>query len=698
MKVKNQDINTPDTDIHYSEPALSDPNRGISHRTTNHVRRNYDGTVDTTQGSMQVDEVSMETTNTNFVVDTEEVVVKTTEPVKARGASQMKRQQPVRQSVQPSKQQVKTKPKSVVKPVNVQSPQTQYDVIKPKKKSNLPLILGICIGVLFAIVIAVLLVIKLTPKRVEQDYNTSGRYALDRLQSALNSYDAVAIDTAVGMTEGDSYLAQEWAYVNKVQLREEYIKKVCSLIVFTYPDVPVLTNKGTVLVDSNGNALTETSFMNTGESFSVRVPDYEKMLEVIQIDKDFIISLYKQSGYTPEEDYTFEEDLFNLFCQYMVDNVDIPMKDIEMALPLGLDYNNSPIVLDDALLDDALFGSDEFHKLCKEFSILAMEWKGTKIEYYTEKEEVHNEDYDAWYKVFKKVYDADNGRFNPRTSLWEPWYLRDENNVLILDENGEKIVNYYSVKDENGKDWIQPDETILVNVEKEREVPIDWVEETGIPYVMLGTNFLQNKYTGDYPTVFRVGDGSRDFPAGIGTSIVTKILCDDGKYHNVKVALLGYWTGQEAIDYAEGFSAKNRGFTTTSPVKLITFELEIENLEDKPITFERSEMTLCDANSNVSSRTGTLYGFFEDIMINGNASLIINDWASSTELQQKYVAWGETFDRDFPIVFFDALAGTGEISSYSAYEQFTGTSVVTEEDVNSQNYKKSTGTGGGYVE
>jgi hypothetical protein len=147
---------------------------------------------------------------------------------------------------------------------------------------------------------------------------------------------------------------------------------------------------------------------------------------------------------------------------------------------------------------------------------------------------------------------------------------------------------------------------------------------------------------------------------------------------------MGYWTDQDAIDYAEKFSTKNRGFTTSSVVQLICYEIYIENLEDEPFSFVSSEMTLADRNTNISSRTGTMYGFSETVYLAGHGDAdkldrtIINDWATSTELAQKYVCWGKDFGRTYSMVFFDCLAGTGEIPTYSAYEQFTGKSNLTE--------------------
>lgn len=561
--------------------------------------------------------------------------------------------------------------------VSPQEPVQAFTTPVKRKKPIIPVILGIVlvVALIFAAV-KIVNVIKLKNTPMLIDNTNSGKQVYDNILVALNTYDAETLDSLIGVEEGDSYLAQEWAYVNRVQLREEYLSKIGSLVRFTYPQEKVLNGKGEVMTDDLGNPLTQTSSMSNGEAITVTVPDYAELENIITGDSDYILQLYKSSNYS-EDSYTFEEDLFNLFCQYVVDSVAMPTKQVDVNLPLGTGVDGSTIVVDDSELDDALFGTDEFHNACRTFSKICIQFTGKGTETYKVKEEVHNDEYDEWYAVFKKYYDADNGKFNPKTSKWEPWYVRDKNNKLILDENGEKIVNYYSVKDENGNDWIQPDETILVEVEKTREIDVPWTEERGIPYVMVGTNYLQNKYTGSYPTVFRVGDGSRDFPAGIGTTIVTHVLCTDGQYHNVKVAMQGYWTDQDAIDYAESFSTKNKGFTVTSPVKLICFEFTVENLEEEPITFV-SEMTICDRNANVGSRTGTLYGFYEQVTLDAHETKMLNDWASSTELEQKYIAWGKSFGRTYPLVYFDMLAGTGYVPSYSAYEKFTGTPKVTQ--------------------
>jgi hypothetical protein len=517
----------------------------------------------------------------------------------------------------------------------------------------------------------------------ETSYESSGRFVLDSLKNALNNYDATTIDSLVGTEDGDSYLAQEWAYVNRVKLRQEFIQKVCALVDFEYPTVQQLSTTGVGMTNADGSAIMIESYMNSGESMKVTIPDYDKIAQTMDEDKTYIEQMFKSAKYT-DKDYAWNDEMANLMLQYICDKPSIPTKQVDLTVTIRLSTSGTPYVESDADLDDLLFGSEDFHYMCAKFSQICVGWTGYKDEHYTTQELQHNPEYDDWYAIFIQYYEADNGKFNKRTSKWEPWYLRDDENNYVYDENGEKVVNYYSVKDENGNDWIQPDETILVDVDNVRQVEDPWVDETGIMYNWIGQNYIQNEYTGTGSTVVRVGDGSIDYPAGIGTTIITKVLGTDGKYHDVKVALMGYWTDQDAIDYAEKFSTKNRGFTTSSVVQLICYEIYIENLEDEPFSFVSSEMTLADRNTNISSRTGTMYGFSETVYLAGHGDAdkldrtIINDWATSTELAQKYVCWGKDFGRTYSMVFFDCLAGTGEIPTYSAYEQFTGKSSLTE--------------------
>ena len=513
----------------------------------------------------------------------------------------------------------------------------------------------------------------MVPVAQEYDYSTSGRKVYDDLQGVINSYEPEAVDSFIGAENGDSYLAQEWSYANKNETRENFIKKVCSMVQFSYPQVEQLSTKGQVMTDKSGNPIMMESYMNNGENVIITLPDYKAIAEQMDKDRDLIDDMSIMEDIR-DTDYDYQDECFDLMIKYILQLDEIPTVSKEVSISIS-----GGKVSDDTELDNILFASDDYHEMCDMFDKIMTGFTGVTTEKYTEKEEVHNPEYDEWYKIFKERYDADGGVFNKNTSLWEPWYVYNEKNELQYDENGNKLVRYYSVKDENGNDWIQPSKTILQDVEKTREVPVEYVPEKAVPYCYLGAYYAQNVYDGEVPSDVRVGDGTVAHPAGVGTPIITKVLGTDGKYHDIKVTLKGYWVGQDAIDYAVTFSEKNRGFDPNSPVQLICYEVEVYNLEDKDFTFD-SEMMLCDKSASKTGRTGTMYGFnYEGVTVKSKDSVIFNDWATSTELEQKYVAWGKSFNRQYEPVFFKVLAGTGEVPTYSAYTEFTGNSTIEEE-------------------
>lgn len=566
---------------------------------------------------------------------------------------------------------------------SVQSGQTGGNVntdANPKKKSKLPLIL-IVLVVIVAIVGVVMVSKNKSAKKAaldaqtpaSEDYATSGRYAYDQLQAALNDYSPETLDTLIGIEEADSYLAQEWAYVNGVKLREELITKVCSLVKFDYPMVDQKNASGGVVTDASGQAVKVASSMNGGEKVTVTVPDYGAICESLDENAYIIEQMYEQIDV---KSYEYNDAMANLLCQYILDYADIDNHTKQVEIQLNLKKNNGVMFFEsDDELDKVLFSQPEFWDLCTKFSQICLGFTGFKDEYYTTTEFIHNPEYDEWKVIFDQYFNADGGKFTKGVSKWEPWYLRDESNVILKDENGENIVNYYSVKLDDGSDWVQPDENVKMDLEHVRQIEDTWVEETGIMFNWIGTWWIQNEYKGLGTTIFRVGDGTKDNPAGIGTPIITKVLCQDGKYHDVRVTLLGYWIGDNAIQYCQKFDKRNRGFVSESTVKLITFEVKVENLEGSTIVFDVSEMALADKYGSPSDRTGTMYGFSETATIKPHESLIINDWANSTDIEQKYVIWGKTFNRQFQAVYFDALAGTGVVPEYSAYDQFVGKDV-----------------------
>jgi hypothetical protein len=300
-------------------------------------------------------------------------------------------------------------------------------------------------------------------------------------------------------------------------------------------------------------------------------------------------------------------------------------------------------VSDDSALDNLIFASDDLHEMFDTFgSIIAdYEREGEDAEIEKQKEE-----HDKKYKEYQDKLNA--------------LKAKNEQDKAAAEAAGQPFTPAEIPDNEVVEEWKEP----------ERQFPEEYVPESVITYTWIGSQFAQNEYTGESNKEAQVGDGSFELPAGIGTTIVTKALCDDGKFHDVKVTLMTYKVGADAVNYAVQYSEKNRGFDASSQVKLICYEVKVENLEDAPITVS-ADMFLSDAQSNQSARTGEMYGFYSTATIQPHQSDILNDWATSTELDQKYVCWGRSFNRQYPVVWFKLLAGSGdEVPKYNANESY----------------------------
>lgn len=408
----------------------------------------------------------------------------------------------------------------------------------------------------------------------------TGRYALNQYKDLVNNYDSAKIEEAV---EG-SHIANEWNFANENTYIHSWIKSVCSYVDFTYPQVKALNNRGEFFTDATGTVvMVDSTMSNTGDKVAVTHIDYSALSATMDEDSTLIKELYAKSGYAPT-DYTYTDEMRDLMLDYLLSKSKYPTTITEIEFPLEtvtLTKENADgtqteytgyKVSNDAVLDDVLFGSDEFHALIDKFALVA-----------------------------------------------------------------------------TGVDMTQEGKS-----------------ESVVTYTWVGSNFVLSKYDGELEKTAPEGDGTFDKPAGIGTPIVTKALGTDGKYHDVRVTLVGYWQGQSAIDYAIDFSEKNRGFSADSVIKLVCFEARVENLENVPITIS-SEMFLGDSSSNQSTRTGSMYGFYDSATIQPHDKVVLNDWATSTELDQKYVCWGKTFLRKHPCIWFKLLAGSGgEVPKYNA--------------------------------
>lgn len=212
------------------------------------------------------------------------------------------------------------------------------------------------------------------------------------------------------------------------------------------------------------------------------------------------------------------------------------------------------------------------------------------------------------------------------------------------------------VESKEHKEWSSKSEEERKNFtepykwEKYRFIQYDWV---GF-YSLMGTQDVTNSK--DY--IFPVGDGTKENPAGLNTPVTTYVFTtnSDGKEVKVpiRVTLLKVTYGSDAIKDIMKSDIRNRGIDPKSSTKYIYTEWKVENLSSTPISFEVSS-GLSDAESNISARTGTMYGLKDLATLDSYQYVTLQDWYSSTELAEKYLVWGRDFAKREPLVWFKAL-------------------------------------------
>lgn len=527
---------------------------------------------------------------------------------------------------------------------------TSTTEIKPKKRKPWVLIVVILAIVVVLAIVSVVVFQKVKEKKEYEESlivhleQTSG-YAIDNYTSSLNSFN---LSELAYMGDG-CFVDDELLMVNNNELTEQYIKWVCA-------------NTSAV----SQNYTTKVEGAEEIVSFSVSVIDYSTIAS--SLDSDKIMTLMSDAGLSPD-DVDFSLRIQDVFCEYMLGLSEVPKTTVTVDLPVlrvDTSIGESPyyvVISNDRALDGVLFCSDEFHDLIDKFGQVSVGWTGTKSETYITQEEQENPEYTAWLELLNsRIEEYPTWSSNARC-LYEPYYLRDENGNIVKDENGNKVVEFYVLFEPNdsgkkvrdssspyGYRYIpEPEHTIMVDVERERQVEDTWVEGSAFPYSWIGYWYvIENGLS------VRYGDGTQDYPLGIGTWSPTKLTLIDGSIVDAEIELVASYRGADAVQFALDMSEKNRGLDSTSVVELVICEFKITNVTDSTITFS-PDMVLVDEFGSKLSRTGTVYGLPEEIVLGAGESVIVVDWCTSTDMSRYQVAWGRSFSVSTPMVFFDVV-------------------------------------------
>lgn len=181
-----------------------------------------------------------------------------------------------------------------------------------------------------------------------------------------------------------------------------------------------------------------------------------------------------------------------------------------------------------------------------------------------------------------------------------------------------------------------------------------------IQHIWCGSYYLREEYNPSEAVKPQLGDGSKEQPASLGTPVITYVLQSDvdGNLTKlpIRVTMKEFGVSQKAINWFETKDIQNRGYNLSSEVQYCYYVFEVTNLSKETLTI-KDNSALCDSSANSSGRTGTVYGLQDSVTLEPEESGIVESWNKSTELNHKYVIWGNDFARKESPVWFRVLSG-----------------------------------------
>lgn len=466
------------------------------------------------------------------------------------------------------------------------------------------------------------------PAMEEVVYETTGRYALDRWSEALGGYDQGIKNYLQLGEDGVSYLESELVYANGNDLKKEFFAKMVSTVSYAPNKVVARNVYGNDMIDSKSNEkVSIDSYISLGEEVNLSYVDYSK----IYVDKNIVKSMMKEQN-LKLGDAGYSSKLTNLFCRYILNLDELPIKTVSHVPNLSGDSNHGYRVTEeeDIFLDKLLFSSPEFYALTLRFSEVAGE-------------DSINPDWNVWNLSQNKVSENEPVKEYSKLPIQQSWM-----------------------------NWVN-------SPEKENTLePSKYRSEYMIGKTWCGSYYLQNEYVeidSNGKKVYRViepalGDGSFENPASLNTEVVTKVRNGfkgkDGKVVTedcpIGITMVEFGVSQDALDWFDSKDERNRGHDIKSEVQYAYYRFRVRNLSNRTIVVSDNS-SLCDDNVNFSERTGIIYGLTDKITLKPGQEGIIESWTASTDLPRKYLVWGKSFSRESDVVWFRKLAGDLEDTS-----------------------------------
>ena len=419
-------------------------------------------------------------------------------------------------------------------------------------------------------------------------------YELTGAYALANYEEAIHSQKSVA---GENYLLKEIDYANADKSKLKFINKVVNTVDYE----PIIINAknvyGNIMINQETKeTVTVPSPSNAGEEVDFSYIDYENL----NFDVRFLAKkLLEYDLYTDNVNYSTV--LVDVFCDCVTETDDLPIR-TEKRVPemKGSPENGYEVTGDeDVYLDELLFSSKEFSDCQLRFSeLVGYLLTGSELQ--------PTKEWLEWNSLnFVKKESTPEPYKYGKLSILRNWcgsyYLQNDN--YSVDELGNKI-----------SEVIKP----------------------------------------------QLGDGTLESPASIGTPLVSYVLkeTDKGtlKEMPIKVELTEFGVSEDALTWFQSKHIQNRGYNLESEVQYYYAVFKVTNLSNEELVI-KDNSSLCDKNVNLSSRTGTVFGLSEEIVLKPDEEGIIETWGRSTELYRKYLIWGADFEKRIQPVWFRVLAG-----------------------------------------
>lgn len=489
----------------------------------------------------------------------------------------------------------------------------------------------------------------------ETAYEETGRRAVDEYIKLVKSFDYEALNKTAeeNFDSKISYVAMEQKYANSGEPELKFLSKVFDVIKVKYPQVALQSNRGRDYINKSGEKTMIDSDLKDGEPVTLTIVDWGTLANQITADSANIANLFVSNGYN-KGDLDITNKMSKMFCNYVNSLQTLPTKEIEWTPSLtnvgktvkvdekttkDIDYF---VVNNDDMLDSLILGSDEYHLCLDSFGKAATSWTPIVQEEYTGT----NLKYTKWKKQLSKI---------------KKYYKKKKEEYpggkkLIKYNKKMKLEKYTKGKKKGQYKYIK---TPKKKAKLKRDIDNPYVPEICLPYTYLGAYYAQNGYNNGQTKVMPLlGNGTFQQPAGVGTPVLTKVKYK-GEFYDCRVTLKAYYAGQSAINYASKYSEKNRGFLSNNKVQLSCYEVDVENLSGKKLRISE-DLALCDERNDMSPRTGLMYGFKLKGTVKAGETITLQSYLVGTDIENKYLIWGRSFDRKYEPVWFRVLKNNQE--------------------------------------